>query len=106
MEEVELIKLKLTLMERYAAILHGSIFGKPFEDRDLPLSLKESGVFIIAKEWENMLESADNVKLKRLEMFYRDMLGNVKDQLLKRRIQELITESLHSSSTKNTSLPM
>ncbi|KAI3868875.1 hypothetical protein MKX03_036404 [Papaver bracteatum] len=105
-EELELIKSKLTLMEHYAAMLHGSIFGKPFEERDLPLSLKESGVFNIAKEWENMLESADNVKLKRLEMFYRDMLGNVKDQLLKRRIQELITESLHSSSTKNTSFPM
>ncbi|KAI3945250.1 hypothetical protein MKX01_035011 [Papaver californicum] len=60
MEEVELIKSKLTLMESYAAILHGSIFGKPFEERDLPLSLKESGVFNIAKEWENMLESADH----------------------------------------------
>ncbi|XP_026447682.1 ultraviolet-B receptor UVR8-like [Papaver somniferum] len=106
MEEVELLKSKLTLMEHYAAILHGSVFGKPFEERDLPLSLKESGVFNIAKEWENMLESADTVKLKRLEMFYRDMLGSVKDQLLKRRIQELITESLHSSSTKNTSFPM
>ncbi|MCL7024938.1 hypothetical protein MKW94_029355 [Papaver nudicaule] len=105
-EEVELLKSRLILMEKYAGILHGSIFGKPFEERDLPLSLKESGSFNIAKEWENMLESADNVKLKRLEMFYRDMLGNVKDQLLKRRIQELITESLHSSSAKDTSSSM
>ncbi|KAJ1409830.1 Regulator of chromosome condensation, RCC1 [Sesbania bispinosa] len=34
-----------------------------------------SGSLDIAKEWENMLEAADNRKLMRLEMFYRDMLA-------------------------------
>ncbi|OVA20253.1 Regulator of chromosome condensation [Macleaya cordata] len=107
MEEVELLQSKLAVMERYAAILHGSIYGKPFEGRDLPPSLQGSGTFDIAKEWEDMLESADNGKLRRMEVFYRNMLTTVKDKLMKRRIQELITDCLRSnSSTTGAPLPM
>ncbi|XP_010249566.1 PREDICTED: guanine nucleotide exchange factor SRM1 isoform X2 [Nelumbo nucifera] len=88
-EEAQRLQSKLTVMERYANLLHGSIFGKPLEERDVPPSLRDSGTFDIAKEWDNMLESADSGKLVRLEMFYRNMLSGVKDKLLRRKIQEL-----------------
>ncbi|XP_044463039.1 ultraviolet-B receptor UVR8 [Mangifera indica] len=100
MEEIKLLQSKLTLMERYASILHGSVFGKPFEEQDIPMSLRNTGFFDITKEWENMLESVDRSKLLRLEMFYTNMLGGVKDKLMKRRIQEIIKETLASTTGK------
>lgn len=92
MEELNLLRTKHSTMERYASILHGSIFGKPFEEKDIPISLQNSGTFNIAREWENMLEASDHGKLARIEMFYRSMLAGVKDKMLKRRIQELVRE--------------
>ncbi|KAL6344742.1 hypothetical protein AAG906_002648 [Vitis piasezkii] len=100
-EEMKLLHSKLSTMERYASILHGSIFGKPFEGQDIPISLQNSGFFDIAKEWENMLESADRGKLVMLEKFYRNMLAGVKDKLMKRRIQEIIKECLPPPATGN-----
>ncbi|KAA8521843.1 hypothetical protein F0562_012535 [Nyssa sinensis] len=97
MEEMKLLCSKLSTVEQYVSILHGLIFGKPFEERDIPISLQNSGTFEIAKEWENMLESADRSKLLGLEMFYRNMLAGVKDKLMKRRIQEIIKECLNST---------
>ncbi|OIT36454.1 ultraviolet-b receptor uvr8 [Nicotiana attenuata] len=91
-EDVRLLQSKLSLMERYASILHGAIFGKPFEEQDMPASLRSGGSFDIAKEWENMLEASDRGKLARLEMFYRSMLAGIKDKLLKKRIQEIFLE--------------
>ncbi|KAI8568714.1 hypothetical protein RHMOL_Rhmol02G0222000 [Rhododendron molle] len=101
MEEMRLLNSKLSLTEKYASILHGSMFGKPFDERDIPISLQNSGAFDIAKEWENMLESLDRGKLVRLEMFYRNMLAGVKDKLLRRRVQEIVKESLDSSTSGN-----
>ncbi|KHG00395.1 putative E3 ubiquitin-protein ligase HERC3 [Gossypium arboreum] len=98
MEEMKLLQSKLSTMERYASILHGSIFGKPFEVQDIPISLQNSGTFDIAREWEKMLESSDRSGLVRLELFYRNMLTGVKDKILKKRIQELIKECLPSSA--------
>ncbi|KAK8654831.1 hypothetical protein V6N13_107428 [Hibiscus sabdariffa] len=97
-EEMKLLQSKLSTMERYASILHSSIFGKPFEEQDIPNSLLNSGTFDIAREWESMLESADHRKLVRLEMFYRNMLAGVKDKMMKKRIQEIIKEYLPSST--------
>ncbi|KAM7259529.1 hypothetical protein ACFE04_015270 [Oxalis oulophora] len=96
-EEMKLIESKLSIMRRYASILHGSIFGEAFDERNIPESLKQSDNFDIAKEWENMLESAERKKLIRLEMFYRNMLSGVKDKLLKKRIKEIINECLPSN---------
>ncbi|XP_057957409.1 uncharacterized protein LOC131150604 isoform X2 [Malania oleifera] len=101
MDELKLLHSKLSVLERYASILHGSIYGKPLEERDIPMSLQSLGTFDIAKEWENMLESADRGKLVRLEGFYRNMLVGVKDKLMKRRIQEIMKECLHSSTAGN-----
>ncbi|KAL6985444.1 hypothetical protein U1Q18_018818 [Sarracenia purpurea var. burkii] len=101
MEEMKLLNSRLSKMEMYASILHGAIFGKPFEERDIPISLQNSGAFDIAKEWENMLESSDRAKLIRLEVFYRNMLAGVKDKLLKRRIQEIVKDYLDSSTSGN-----
>lgn len=98
MEEMKLLQSKLSVMERYASILHGSIFGKPFEEQDIPLSLQNTGTFDIAREWESMLESAERSKLVRLELFYRNMLAGVKDKIMKKRIQEIIKECLPSST--------
>lgn len=98
-EEMKLLQSKLSMMERYASILHGSIFGKPLQDHEIPISLQNSGTFDIAKEWDSMLESSDHSKLVRLEMFYRDMLSGVKDKLMKRRIQEIVKECLKSTAT-------
>ncbi|KAE8669088.1 nuclear pore complex protein Nup85-like [Hibiscus syriacus] len=98
MEEMKLLQSKLSTMERYASMLHSSIFGKPFEERDIPNSLQSSGTFDIAREWERMLESADRSKLVRMEMFYRNMLAGVKDKMMKKRIQEIIKEYLPSST--------
>jgi hypothetical protein len=98
-EETKLLQSKLSVMERYAGILHGSIFGKPLEEQDIPISLHNSGSYDIAKEWDRMLESADRAKLVRLEKFYQNMLEGVKDKLMKRRIQEIVKECLNSSST-------
>ncbi|KAF8393422.1 hypothetical protein HHK36_021666 [Tetracentron sinense] len=101
MEEMQLLRSKLAIMEQYASILHGSIYGKPLEERDIPPLLQKSGTFDIAKEWENLLDSADHGKLVRLEMFYRNMLAGVKDKLMKRKIQEMIKECLDSSTKGN-----
>ncbi|PON67822.1 Regulator of chromosome condensation [Parasponia andersonii] len=101
LEEIKVLRSRLSTMEQYVSILHGSIFGKPFEEKDIPISLQNSGTFNIAKEWENMLESADRAKLVRLEMFYRNMLAGVKDQLMKKRIQEVMRECLNSSAKGN-----
>ncbi|KAK4388818.1 putative E3 ubiquitin-protein ligase HERC2 [Sesamum angolense] len=75
MEEMKLLQSRLSVMERYVSILHGAVFGKPFLEHEIPSSLQNSGTFDIAKEWENMLDSSDQRKLARLEMFYRDMLA-------------------------------
>ncbi|KAK6161889.1 hypothetical protein DH2020_001730 [Rehmannia glutinosa] len=74
-------------------------FWEAFQEREIPASLKNSGTFDIAKEWENMLESLDQRNLARLEMFYRDMRAGVKDKLLKRRVQEMVKECLNSNAT-------
>ncbi|KAF2304432.1 hypothetical protein GH714_031039 [Hevea brasiliensis] len=100
MEEMKLLQSKFSIMERYAGILHGSIFGKPFTEEDIPSSLRDSGTFDIAKEWEDMLESADRSKLIRLELLYRNMLSGVKDKHMKRRIQEIIKECVPSTPGK------
>lgn len=101
MEEMQLLQSKLSLMERYTSILHTSIFGKPFEERDIPSTLRNWGTFNIEREWENMLESADRGKLVRMEAFYRNMLEGVKDKLMKRKVEEMIKESLHSLSARS-----
>ncbi|XP_031374584.1 ultraviolet-B receptor UVR8 [Punica granatum] len=101
MEEISLLRSKLSSMERYASILHGAIFGRPFEESDIPSSLEGSGGFDITREWESMLESADRGKLVRLEMFYRNMLAGVKDKLMKKRIEELIKDCLRRSGPGN-----
>ncbi|KAH7651342.1 Regulator of chromosome condensation 1/beta-lactamase-inhibitor protein II [Dioscorea alata] len=97
-EEIEFLRSKLTLMERYASLLHVSVFRKQLDDRNLPQSLQGSGVFDIGKELETLLESADDDELARMEMFYRNMLASVKDKLLKRRVQEMVKETLKSLS--------
>ncbi|GKC67332.1 hypothetical protein Tco_1099930, partial [Tanacetum coccineum] len=56
---VDIIELekKLIIMERYASILHGLIFGMPFEvEKDIPDGLEKTGSFDVGKEWEHMLE--------------------------------------------------
>ncbi|CAK7353186.1 unnamed protein product [Dovyalis caffra] len=99
MEEIKLLQSKLSIMEQYAGVLHGLVFGRPFTYQDVPISLQNSGNFDIAKEWESILESADHSKLVRLELFYRDLRASVKDKIMKRRIQEIVKECLPSSST-------
>lgn len=95
MEEMKLLESKLSITEKYASVLHGSIYGRPFQEHDIPSSLRNSGSFDIAQEWDNMLESSDSRKLVRLEMFHRNMLRAVKDKLMKRRTEEMIRESLN-----------
>ncbi|KAK3161817.1 hypothetical protein QOZ80_1BG0081910 [Eleusine coracana subsp. coracana] len=97
-QELQFLKSKMTLMERYANILHISIFRKPLDERTLPRSLQESPVFDIRKEFENILDAADTDELHRLEMFYRSMLSGVKDKLLKRRVQQMVHECIISLS--------
>ncbi|KAA0065043.1 ultraviolet-B receptor UVR8 isoform X2 [Cucumis melo var. makuwa] len=101
MEEIKLLLEKLSIMERYASFLHGSIFGKPFQEGDIPLSLRNSGSFDIAKEWESMLESSDRSNLLRLEVVYQNMLASIKDKIMKKRVQELVKEFLQSSTSPN-----
>ncbi|XP_031737283.1 ultraviolet-B receptor UVR8 isoform X2 [Cucumis sativus] len=101
MEEIKLLLDKLSIMERYASFLHGSIFGKPFQEGDIPLSLRNSGSFDIAKEWESMLESSDRSNLLRLETVYQNMLASIKDKILKKRVQELVKEFLQSATPPN-----
>lgn len=99
MGEIKLLQSKLSVMERYASLLHGSIYGKPLDENEIPQSAQSCSSFDIGKEWENMLESSDHRKLVRLEMFYRNMLAGVKDKLLKRRIQEIVKECVESNAT-------
>ncbi|XP_010453206.1 PREDICTED: ultraviolet-B receptor UVR8-like isoform X1 [Camelina sativa] len=101
-EEMKRLESKLMVMERYASILHGSIFGKPFnEEEDIPYSLRVSGYFDMGKEWGEMLESADKSQLMRLQAFYVDMIGRVKDKVLQRRIQEIMKDCLQSSAPRH-----
>ncbi|KAJ0714311.1 putative regulator of chromosome condensation 1/beta-lactamase-inhibitor protein II [Helianthus annuus] len=86
-KDVTEIEEELYIMEHYASILHGSVFGKPFDKaNDIPDSLKNSGTFDVGKAWEDMLESCDYDTLVRLETFYRNMLVVVKDKIMKRKI--------------------
>ncbi|GFP96700.1 probable E3 ubiquitin-protein ligase herc4 [Phtheirospermum japonicum] len=101
MERVRVLESKLVTMERYAGVLHGSIFGKPLQEKEIPASFGNPGTFDIAREWENMLETLDQRGLVRLEMFYRDMRAGVKDKLLKRRVQEIMKECMESNATKD-----
>ncbi|KAH1213295.1 Ultraviolet-B receptor UVR8 [Glycine max] len=98
LNQLKLLQTKLSIIERYASILHSSLFGEPFDEQDVPASLKNSGAFDIAKEWENMLEAADGTKLINLEMLYRNMHASVKEKLMKRRIKAIIDECLLQSS--------
>ncbi|XP_073006973.1 ultraviolet-B receptor UVR8 isoform X2 [Typha latifolia] len=99
MEEIEFLRTKLTRMERYANVLHISIFRKTLDERTLPKSLQDSGVFDMRKELENVMDSADNEELVRMEMFHRSMLSSVKDKQMKRKIQEMVKECLLSLSS-------
>ncbi|KAK7384975.1 hypothetical protein VNO78_30679 [Psophocarpus tetragonolobus] len=101
LKQLKLLQTKLFKMKTYASILHGSIFGEPFDEQDIPSSLQNSGTFDITDEWENMLEAADCTKLMKLEMLYQNMLAGVKDKLMKRRIKEIINECLQSSHVEN-----
>ncbi|KAL4592263.1 hypothetical protein LXL04_005251 [Taraxacum kok-saghyz] len=100
MEEIDLLNSKLLMMEKYVMVLHGSVFGRPFEeDKDVLVSLRKTGSFDVGKEWENMLESCDYGELLRLEMFYGKMIAGVKDKMMKVRIKEMIKECLESSKS-------
>ncbi|KAG0494292.1 hypothetical protein HPP92_005286 [Vanilla planifolia] len=99
MEELSVLREKLTIVERYATVLHVSIFRKPLDQRNLPRSLYDSGVFDIKREMQNVLESADTEDLVQLAMFYKGMLSGVKDKLLKRRIKEEVQEYIRSLSS-------
>ncbi|KAI0500095.1 hypothetical protein KFK09_018303 [Dendrobium nobile] len=98
MEELSVLREKLTLMERYATVLHVSIFRKSLDQRNLPKSLYDSEVFDIKRELENVMEAADTDELARLKMFYEGMLSAVKDRLMKRRIKEVVKEYIRSLS--------
>lgn len=102
LEEMKHLQSKLSVMERYVTILHGSLFGRPFEEREIPASLLESDSFDVSEAWKTMLEAADRKELRRLEMFYGNMLDGVKDKIMKRKIQEIVRECLQSSSTPTT----
>ncbi|KAL6006112.1 hypothetical protein ACLOJK_040158 [Asimina triloba] len=95
-EEVQRLQSKLAVMERYAGILHASVFGKAFQEEDIPSSLRMWGVFNIEKEWESVIESADREKLIRMEAFYRGVLRGAKDMLMKRKIEELVKQCMRS----------
>ncbi|PKA54590.1 Ultraviolet-B receptor UVR8 [Apostasia shenzhenica] len=98
-EEMNVLRERLTIMERYATILHVSIFRKALNHQKLPESLGNSGVFDVRSELENLLEASDTDELARMEMFYEGMVSAVKDKLMKRRIQELVKEHLLSLSS-------
>ncbi|CAH9139162.1 unnamed protein product [Cuscuta epithymum] len=93
--EIGQLQMKLSVIGKYAGILHSSIFGKPFDDtQDIPASVDSGGTLEIAKEWKNMWECLDLGMLVRLEMFYSNMLAGVKDIKLKRRIKEIVVDCL------------
>ncbi|CAH1429339.1 unnamed protein product [Lactuca virosa] len=100
MEEMERVKSRGLVMERYAGFLYGLLFGKVFEgDKDIPISFKDLGSFDVGKEWEDMLESCDKGKLVRLKMFYRNMLEGVEDKIMKDKVKEMIKEYIGSSGS-------
>ncbi|KAJ4787524.1 Regulator of chromosome condensation (RCC1) family protein [Rhynchospora pubera] len=89
---------RLSLMERYANMLHISIFRKQLDERKLKESFQGKAVFDIRREFESLLGNADGDELMRMEGFYRSMLASVKDEILKRRVREMVNESLASMS--------
>ncbi|CAI0409021.1 unnamed protein product [Linum tenue] len=98
MDEMKLLQSKYTAMEQYAGMLHGLIFGEPFREHEIATSSSwqnPGGGLDVARQWEEMLESADRGKLMKLERLYKGMLGGVKDKLLKKRIQEIVKEINH-----------
>ncbi|GER25587.1 regulator of chromosome condensation family protein [Striga asiatica] len=92
----KILESRLLVVESYASVLHGLIFGRPLEVDEIPI---ECGAFDIAKEWERMVDSLDERGLARLEMFYRDMRAGVKDRLLKRRVLEIVKERLNLNAS-------
>ncbi|KAL2928145.1 putative E3 ubiquitin-protein ligase HERC4 [Bienertia sinuspersici] len=101
MEEMKYLRSKLSVLERYVSVLHGSLFGSPFEEGEIPASLVESDSFDVAKAWQSMLEAADGKELRRLETFYGNMLDGVKDKIMVRKIQEGMSEFNMQSSSRN-----
>ncbi|KAI3687757.1 hypothetical protein L1987_81459 [Smallanthus sonchifolius] len=98
-KDITEVEKELYIMERYASVLHGYVFGTPFDkENDIPVSLQKSGSFDVGKELENMFESSDYDTLVRIEMFYRNMLEGVKDKIMKKKIKEMIKECLESST--------
>ncbi|KAJ6811827.1 ultraviolet-B receptor UVR8 isoform X1 [Iris pallida] len=95
-EEVQILREKLALMEQYATVLHVSVFRKPFDQRNLSKLLPESGTFDIWRELEKMMDSAETDELARLDTFYKSVRSAVKDKLMRRRVQEMVKESLVS----------
>jgi alpha-tubulin suppressor-like RCC1 family protein len=91
---------RLNLLERYANILHISIFRKQLDERRLKESFQGKVVFDIRSEFESLLGAADGDELARMEGFYRSILGSVKDEILKRHVQEMVSENLASMSVQ------
>lgn len=89
---------RLNLMERYANILHVSVFRKPLDERRIKESFQGNVVFDIKREFDSMLGTADSDELARMEGFYKSVLASVKDEILNRRVESMVRETLSSMS--------
>ncbi|KAJ3672101.1 hypothetical protein LUZ60_006822 [Juncus effusus] len=94
LSRMEEVTERMEVMERYASLLHVSIFRKAMEERRVREWVCKSGVFDLRREFEGVLERADEDELARMEGFYKGFLESVKEERLRRRVREMVREGL------------
>lgn len=87
-EEVQFLRARLAAAERYANILHFSIFGNCERGHAIMQMLQESNTFDIQEEWGKSMELATPDELIQMEAFYRSMRSKVKDVIMQKKIKE------------------
>eukprot|EP01018_Ginkgo_biloba_P002935 Gb_19242 [translate_table: standard] len=101
-EEMQFLRAKMTTVERYANILHLTIFGNSEYGHNIMQVIHRSNAVDVKEEWEKAMEAASQGELDQMEAFYRTMRTKVKDIILKKKIKEWTSECLNSFSSGPT----
>lgn len=103
-EEVQFLRARLDTAERYANILHFSIFGNCERGHTIMQMLQGSNTIDIQEEWGKSMELATPDELIQMEAFYRSMRTKVKDVIMQKKIKEWTRQcwsSFNSSSVND-----
>eukprot|EP00249_Psilotum_nudum_P022298 c28462_g1_i1 orf=877-2421(+) len=80
--EISSLKLELSAAKHYNGILHSALYGQ----KDC---VKGNQELMALQEWEKTIDKASDSELVCFEAFYRKMHSQVKEVILKRKVEEL-----------------